>query len=342
MNKLIVILGPTASGKTGLSIKLAKKFNGEIISADSRQVYKGLDIGTGKIEKDRPNNKQIKTNNKRIFVKDLVLFGKNSSAYIAEEIPHHLLDIASPKRRFTVAQFQKIAFKKIKEIQGRSKLPFLVGGTGFYIKSIVDEILLPEVKPNWKLRKKLERKNTDELFLMLKKLDAKRAETIDSKNPRRLIRAIEIVRANKKTILTTLWTNSHKLAHSFKFDSLQIGIKKSPDELKNLIKKRLEKRLRQGMTYEVKNLNREGLSWKRLEELGLEYRYVAQYLQGKLTYKQMVEILEKEIWHFVKRQMTWFKKDKRIYWVKSQKEAENLIVKFLNSRELAYGEEIIS
>ncbi len=163
MNKLIVILGPTASGKSDLVVKLAKKFGGEIISADSRQVYKGLNIGSGKITKKE-----------------------------MQGVPHYLLDVANPKRRFTVAQYQKLAFKKIKEIQRRGNIPFLVGGTGFYIQSIVDRIVIPEVKPNWKLRKNLAQKTTDELFLMLKKLDSDRAKNIDAKNPRRLIRAIEI------------------------------------------------------------------------------------------------------------------------------------------------------
>ena len=172
-NKLIVILGPTASGKTNLSIKLVKKFKGEIISADSRQVYKGLDIGSGKITKSQMKG-----------------------------VKHHLLDIANPKRKFTVAQYQKLALKKIKQIQGKGRLPFLVGGTGFYIQSIVDGIVMPEVKPDWKLRKKLEKKTTQELFLMLKKLDPARAKTIDAKNPHRLIRAIEIVLKTGKPIQT--------------------------------------------------------------------------------------------------------------------------------------------
>lgn len=292
-DKLIVILGPTASGKTDMSIKLAKKFNGEIISADSRQVYKGLDIGSGKITKEE-----------------------------MREIPHHLLDIASPKRKFTVAQFQKLAVKKIKQIRRRNKLPFLVGGTGFYIQSVVDNIVIPGVKPNWKLRKKLEKKSVEELFIMLKKLDFQRAKTIDPKNPRRLIRAIEIATTIGKPIpKTSLNTQVFK-------DVLQIGIKKSPKELEKAICKRLLKRLRRGMIAEVKKLHSEGLSWKRLEELGLEYRFVAQYLQDKIPYEEMVEKLEKAIWRFAKRQTTWFKRDKRIHWIKNQKEAENLIKKF--------------
>jgi len=294
MNKLIVILGPTASGKTDLSIKLAKKFNGEIISADSRQIYKGLDIGSGKI-----------------------------SMYEMQGISHYMLSIVSPKRKFTVAEFQKLALKKIKEIQKKGKLPFLVGGTGFYIKSIVENIVFPEVKPNWQLRKKLEKKSTNELFLMLQKLDPARAKNIDPKNPHRLMRSIEIVKFTGKPVpKTSLSTPVFK-------DVLQIGMKKSSKELKKAIKRRLEKRLKIGMVNEVKKLHKNGLSWQRLEELGLEYRYIAQYLQNKLTHQEMVNNIQKESEHFAKRQITWFKRDKKIKWVKNKIEAVNLIKKFI-------------
>ncbi len=290
-NKLIVILGQTASGKTDLSIKLVKKFNGEIISADSRQVYKGLNIGSGKVTKKE-----------------------------TQGIPHYLLDVANPKRKFTVSQFQKLAFEAIKKIQTKKKIPFLVGGTGFYIQSIVDGIIIPEVKPNWKLRRELDKKNNETLFLMLKKLDPVRAKSIDSKNPRRLIRAIEIILATKKPVQQLKVKNT--------FNVLQIGIKKSPEELKKLIQKRLQKRIK-GIITEVKKLHASGLSWKRLEEFGLEYRFVAQYLQNKLTYQQMIDKLQKEIEYFAKRQMTWFKRDKKIYWIENQKEAERLIRNFI-------------
>ena len=172
--KIIVILGPTASGKSGLAVKLAKKIDGEIISADSRQVYKGMDIGTGKIIKKE-------------------MFG----------IPHYLLDIKNPKKQFTVMEFKKLAEKKIAEILKKKKIPIICGGTGFYINSVVDDIDFPEIKPDKKLRKELEKKPTEELFKILKKLNPTRAKNIDSKNKRRLIRAIEIARtqinADKKT-----------------------------------------------------------------------------------------------------------------------------------------------
>lgn len=295
--KIIVILGPTASGKSDLAVKLAKKFNGEIISADSRQVYRGLNIGSGKITKKEMRG-----------------------------IPHHLLDVASPKRKFTVAQFQKLAFKKIKEIHKRGAMPFLVGGTGFYIQSVVDRLVIPEVKPDWRLRRKLEHKTTEELYRTLKKLDPNRAKTIDPKNPRRLIRAIEIVLMTKNPVPQK---NRRRLTSSI----LQIGIKKSSEELKKAIHEKLQKRLKQGLIAEIRNLHNPpaggGLSWKRLEELGLEYRFVAQHLQEKISYQEMVETLEKEIWHFAKRQITWFKRDQRICWVKNYKETEKLVINFL-------------
>src|SRR3990167_3851819 len=164
--KIIVILGPTASGKSALAVKLAKKFNGEVISADSRQVYKGLNIGTGKITRKEMGG-----------------------------VPHYCLDVVSPKKIFTVADFKKCAEKAIEKIFAKNKTPIIVGGTGLYIQAVVDNITLPEVKPNWKLRKELEKKTTEEMFKMLKKLDPERAKTIDAKNPRRLIRAIKTAEA---------------------------------------------------------------------------------------------------------------------------------------------------
>jgi tRNA dimethylallyltransferase len=293
MNKLIVILGPTASGKTDLSIKIAKKYNGEIVSADSRQVYKGLHIGSGKVTKKE-----------------------------MEGVPHWLLDVANPKRRFTVAQYQKLATKAIKNIQKRKKLPILVGGTGFYIQSIVEGIVIPEVKPNWELRKKLERIALPELVKQLEDIDPIRAGTIDKNNPRRVLRALEIARTLKGRV-PPLRRNEPD------FCTLQIGIKKNPEELKKLINKRLFKRLeKNALTNEVKKLHKT-LSWKRLEEFGLEYRFVAQYLQKKITYQQMIDKIQIDSEHFAKRQMTWFKRDKKIQWLNDYREISNAIDNFI-------------
>ena len=291
--KIIVILGPTSSGKSDLAVKIAKKFNGEIISADSRQVYKGMDIGTGKITKQE-----------------------------MQGIPHYLLSIVSPKKIFTVANYQKLALKAIDDISKKGEIPILCGGTGFYIQSVVDGIIIPEIAPDWKLRKKMGKKSNEELFKLLEKLDPKRAKNIDKNNSRRLIRALEIIYKTKKPI--------PEIKRESKFSALMIGIKKSPDQLKGRIKKRLLKRLKQGMAAEVKNLKKSGLSWKRLKDFGLEYRWVSRFLQKKISYQEMIERLQKDIEHYAKRQMTWFKKNKKIKWVENEKEIEKLVKKFLN------------
>lgn len=298
MQKLLVIIGPTASGKSDLAVKLARQLNGEVISADSRQVYKGLDIGSGKITKKEMTG-----------------------------VPHHLLDVASPKKTFTVAEYQKLARKKLAEIWAKNKLPIIVGGTGLYIRAVVDGIIFPEVAPNLKLRQELEKKSALELFKILKKLDSARAKDIDAKNPRRLIRAIEIAQALGKVPKLKAIPLEAK-------SCLLIGLNPKDEVLKARIKTRLITRLeakgKNNLIAEVKKLHQNGLSWKRLESLGLEYKYVALYLQDKLTKEQMIEKLNNEIWHYAKRQYTWFRGDKRINWQYNQKEIIKLCQKFLN------------
>ncbi len=282
--KAIVIVGPTASGKSELAVNLAKQYNGEVISADSRQVYKGLDIGSGKITKKEMRG-----------------------------VPHYLLDVASPKRIFTVARYQKFAQAAVKDILKRGKTPSLCGGTGLYVNSVIHGTAFPAVPPNPKLRRKLEKEPTDRLFSKLKKLDPQRAKTIDAKNRVRLIRALEIVE--------TLGRVPPLQNQPLKLKTLIIGIKKDKKTLKALIKKRLAGQLKNGLVKEVENLHRQGLSWRRLENLGLEYRWSAYFLQNKISRQEMIENLQKEIWRYAKRQMTWFKKMKNVRWIKTEKEA---------------------
>ena len=294
MKKLVVIVGPTASGKSKLAVKLAKKFKGEIISADSRQVYKGLDIGSGKITKREMGG-----------------------------IPHHLLSIVSPRRRFTIAQYQRLNTKAIASVLKQNKLPFLVGGSPLYIYAVVDGMVFPQVKPNEKLRSNLNQLSTAELFQKLKKLDLRRAETIEQKNKRRLILALEIVLMTgrpvpplKKYINTAPWYGN---------DILFIGIKKSPQELKRRIRKRFLSMLRRGFLNEIKDLRKQGLSWRKIESFGLEYREGSQYLQGTITKEEMAEKAVKATEDLARRQMTWFKKDRRIRWIKTHQQAQKLI-----------------
>ena len=279
-----MILGPTASGKSALAVKIAKKINGEIISADSRQVYKGLDIGAGKITKKEMGG-----------------------------ISHYCLNIVSPKKIFTVADFKECAEKAIEKIFAKNKTPIIVGGTGLYIQAIVDNIVLPEVKPNWKLRKELEKKTTEEMFEMLKKLDPERAKNIDAKNPRRLIRAIEIAKKLGKT--PKLKSMSRRDLDIGQLDIGQIGIKLPDEILKKNIEKRIKKMLKNGLVSETNKLRKSGLSWKRIYELGFEYKYPALFLQNKIGKDEMLVKMLIENWQYAKRQMTWFKRDKRIKWI---------------------------
>ena len=278
-HKIIVILGPTATGKSDLAIRIAKKYNGEIISADSRQVYRGLNIGTGKVTK------------------------KEMCA-----VPHHLLDVANPRFKFSVTEFIKLAEKAIAQIVAKNKIPIICGGTGFYIQALVDGMSIPNVPINIKLRRMLSKMNVSEMFQSLLKLDPKRAETIDKNNPRRIIRAIEIATALGKVPLLC------KDPSTSKYEPIYIGLKLPINELKNKISVRLLKRMKSGMLNEAKKLHTDGLSWKRMDELGLEYRYMARHLQGKISKDEMISLLTIEIYHYAKRQITWFKKNSKITW----------------------------
>lgn len=289
--KILVICGPTATGKSDLGVFLAKKLNGEIVSADSRQVYKGLDIGSGKITKKEMDG-----------------------------VPHHLLDIVSPKKVFSVHDFQKIAYEAIDDILSRKKIPIIVGGTGFYIQSIVDGLLLPKVKIDKKLRENLEKKTSEELCIILKALSPSRFKTIDKKNKVRLIRAIEIA------VAIGIIPKIKKIP---KYNSIQLGIDFDDKELKSRIEKRLKKRIDEGMIDEAKKLISQKISHKRLFELGLEYRYLSLFLQKKLTNDEMQKELATKIWQFAKRQRTWLKRDARIKWFLPKEKVS--ILKFVKS-----------
>ncbi|HEY9584819.1 MAG TPA: tRNA (adenosine(37)-N6)-dimethylallyltransferase MiaA [Candidatus Paceibacterota bacterium] len=279
-SKIIVVCGPTASGKSALAVSLARKFSGEIISADSRQVYRGLNIGTGKINKKEMSG-----------------------------VPHYMLDVANPKNRYTVVRYIAQSQKIINNILKNGKVPIICGGTGFYISALVDGFVFPEVPPNPKLRAKLEKKSASELMKILKKLDPRRAKEIDPLNKRRIARAIEIAKALGKVPNLQPTTNNLQL-----YKTLWIGITPSPEELRKKIHIRLFARIREGMVEEAKKLHKQGLSFKRMEELGLEYRYLAKYLNNKISKEGMIEMLEKEIWQYARRQMTWFRANKRIKW----------------------------
>lgn len=292
--KVLAIVGPTASGKTALSLHLARKFNGEIISADSRQVYRGLDIGTAKITT------------------------KEMGA-----VPHHLIDVADPKRPYSAACFKRDGEKALRYIARKGKLPIICGGTGFYIDILLETISLPPVPPNASLRTALKKKAKDDLFKILKKLDPTRAKTIDRNNPVRLIRAIEIA--------TTLGKIPALKPQPSPYNVLKIGLKIDRAVLQKKIYDRLKQEFKRGLIAEGKRLRAQGLSFKRMWALGLEYRHLARFLEGKTTKTQMFDELYRDICRYAKRQETWFKRDKTIHWVNpiQNQKIEKIISAFL-------------
>lgn len=295
--KLIVIVGPTASGKSALAVELARRFKGEIVSADSRQTYRSLNIGTAK-----PTTKERKN------------------------IKHYLLDIKEPNQPYTVSEYKKEALKAIDKIIKRKKIPFLVGGTGLYIKALIDNLEIPEVRSDWKLRKKLELRIKTEglksLYDELIKNDPEAARIIDSKNPRRIIRALEVVMKTKRP-----FSQQRRIGEPL-FECLEIGIKQSKKELTKSISKRVERMMKMGLLKEVRNLVKK--YDKKLPVFdAIGYREIIDHLQGKFSLTEATEKIKVNTWHFAKRQMTWFKKDKRIHWIKKQPEAKKLVKTFL-------------
>lgn len=294
--KLICIVGPTASGKTALAIKLAKKFNGEIVSADSRQVYRGMDIGTAK-----PLPAAMK------------------------KIKHHLIDIKNPDENYTLGQYKTDAVKAIKKIIKAGKMPLLVGGTGLYISAIVNNLAIPQVKPNKQLRRKLEQQiNRYGLYYVYGKLtalDAEAAYVIDPKNPRRVVRAYEIALETKKPLSAT--RKKGKPA----FDTLILGLTKPGERLQADIAKRTNLMLRQGLVREVTGLlNKYGARQVPFDAIG--YREIIDYLRGKMTLPEGIALINRNTWHFAKRQMNWFKK-MPVVWVKSFAQAEKASKRFV-------------
>jgi tRNA dimethylallyltransferase len=300
-DKVIVILGTTASGKTSLGVSLAKKLNGEVISADSRQVYRGLDVGSGK---------------------DLAEYG---------DIKYHLIDVADPKDRYSVADYQKAAYAAIDDILTRGKLPIIVGGSGQYLEAVVEGYDLPDVKPDLEARAEMDDKSAEDLYQELAKKNpdfALKLNNSDKNNKRRLVRYLEVVDKKSPSY------RASAAAPSGKYSFLLLGLTHPKEVLAGRIKKRLKERLeKEDMVQEVSALHdKKGLSWERLAEFGLEYKFISQYLQEKIDYDQMFELLDRAINQFSKRQVTWFKrweKKRKIEWVAGVNEAEDEINDFL-------------
>lgn len=285
--KVIAIVGPTSSGKTSLSIAIAKAFSGEVISADSRQVYVGMDIGTGKVTQSEMDG-----------------------------VPHHVIDVMSPEETYTAADFKRDATNAISAITGRGNLPIIAGGTFFYLDVLRGKMQPAPVEPNEELRKKLELLPTETLFSLLMEKDSTRAETIDRQNRRRLIRSLEII--------DTLGAVPEVTITESPYNFFIIGIDIEKEALHKNIHSRLETRFKAGMIDEVRRLHTEGISYKRLDGFGLEYRYITKYLKGELSETDMKATLETKSRQFAKRQMTWLKRDQEINWFTSPLEINDI------------------
>lgn len=293
---LIVICGPTATGKTALALEIAERFSGEIISADSRQVYRGLDIGSAKATPEE-----------------------------LARIPHHLIDVTEITNTFSVADFKEQAVAAITNIRSRNKLPIICGGTGMYISALIDNHSLPPVAPNPQLRAELDTLSTEVLADKLLHLDPVRAQSIDIHNRVRLIRAIEIA-----TALGSVPKLTDSQEHVFDItpenNLLMIGLTLPKEVLTERISERIRARIPALFT-EIKNLIEKGISTERLKSFGLEYRYGTEYVEGCITEDDFVNTLTTKTWQFVRRQMTWFKRDERITWFNPISDKEKILAR---------------
>ncbi|MFC1640519.1 tRNA (adenosine(37)-N6)-dimethylallyltransferase MiaA [Patescibacteria group bacterium] len=291
LKKALIVIGPTSSGKTGLSVHLAKMFNGEIVSSDSRQVYRGMDIGTGKATEKEMSG-----------------------------IPHHCIDIVNPDEEFTAYDFQQCAKAAMENITKRGKLPIIAGGTGLYVKAVVDGLTFAGKRDD-ELRAKLEQLDNDTLFSRLKQIDPKSAQRIDPSNKQRVMRAIEASEASDST-----FSESRKNEPA-DYTFLQIGIDVDRENLYEKINHRVHTMFDAGLEDEVSSLA-EKYSWDAPALDAIGYR---QFRDEKLAEETIIEEIQKASRRYAKRQLTWFRADKRIKWIKTKDEAEKIVQDYITS-----------
>lgn len=277
---VIVIIGPTCSGKTGLAVQIAKKINGEIISADSRQIFRELNLGTAKATQAE-----------------------------MQSIPHYGIDLCNPEEAFSVAQFKTYALEKIQQILQNKKIPVLAGGTGLYVNAVTQGFTIPQVPADWELRAQLEKLETKELYQKLQEIDPKEAEKIHPNNRRYVIRAIEIAKVVGKKKSEIMYKKPEDL------DILILGIKVEREVLYNRINQRVEQMLKDGLLEEVKFLIKQGYDFKKQAFNSVGYPECKAFLDGKLTYAEMLALIQKNTRNYAKRQLTWWRGDDRVNWL---------------------------
>ncbi len=315
--KVIAIVGPTASGKTALSIEIAKQWNGEIISVDSRQVYRGMDIGTAK-----PNVKVERWEGGEAGIQ--ALFGA-SRVLLVEGVPHWGIDLIDPDEPYSAADYKTYATNKINEILERGRLPVLVGGTGFWLKTLIDNLDLTSTPGYLGLRTQLEARTLGDLCHEFKQLDPVGAELIDKQNKRRVVRALEVTKLTGKP-----WSEQQTAGESM-YDVLQIGLFVPRDELNERIDARVDEMIAQGLVNEVRRL-KDHYGCEIESMTGIGYRQVCRFLSGEEKLKDAIEDVKRDTRAYAKRQMTWFKRDSRIVWIKPGEPIDGIVEEFLRKK----------
>lgn len=299
--RVLCIVGPTSSGKTDLGIALAKKFHGEIINADARQVYKWFSLGTGK----PLDGKWCVRDGKRVFM--------------VRGVPHHLMDVLMPKKVFTVAEWRKRAMKTAREIIERGHVPIVVGGTGLYVQSLVDNYHIPSVPPQMAYREAMEAKTLEELLALLHQVDPTASQVVDVKNRRRVLRALEVVTYTGKSF------SSQRSKEKPEADFLMIGVNRPREELYARINQQVDRMVENGWAKEIRSLHERGIGWDAPAMTAIGYRELAAFVRGECTLEEAVEKTKIATRHYAKRQMTWFKRDTRIHWVEKTEDAVALV-----------------
>jgi len=287
--KIIAVLGPTASGKTDLGIFLAKKFNGEVVNFDSRQIYTQMNIATAK-----PVGHWEEVDGRKVFS--------------VEGVPHHLMDFVDPGSAYSLSDFKRDAFVVIDNILSRGKLPILVGGTGLYFWGVIDNLDLTETPPDLELRSELEKKPLEEQVELLKEKDPESAALVDLKNPRRVLRALEVVLSTGKSFVASQGKSNPR------YNVLQLGVTLDREVLNTRIDQRVDKQMEMGLLEEIKQLAQK-YSWELPSMSSIGYRQIGYFLKGGMNLGEAVEILKRDTRRYAKRQMTWFKRDQRIVWL---------------------------
>lgn len=303
-DKFIILLGPTAVGKTDLSIELAKEFDGEVVSCDSMQIYKGMDIGTAKITKEEMDG-----------------------------IPHHIIDIIEPDKEFTVSDYSNLAKEKIREINSRGKIPIFVGGTGLYINSLVYDLDFTEVRPNYDIRDKyetlVEEKGNDYVHNILSEIDPESAKKLHPNDSRRVIRAIEIYESTGEKMSER---NKNFRKPNKDYDIYMLGLKMDRQKLYKRINKRVDIMIDNGLLEEVNSLLRDGFNRDMVSMQAIGYKEIIDYIEGNTSLEEAITILKRNSRRYAKRQLTWFRKEERVNWIDVENYDKNKLFLDINNK----------